>query len=155
MTIIGFTGHRDLFSDERELIKNKLIEILEEKKPEKCISGMAIGYDILAAECCIELGIPFIAAIPFKGQEQMWNEYDKLKYSAYLLKACEVKYVCGPGFANYKYHLRDEWIVDSSDLMVALYKHTGRGGTYHTLEYAKVKNKPIINIYDVLNGSDK
>lgn len=47
------------------LARNCLIRL----DAEEAISGMALGWDIAFALAAIDLNIPLIAAIPFKGQE--------------------------------------------------------------------------------------
>lgn len=45
---------------------------------------------------------------------------------------------------------RNEWMVNEADLIIAYVKYTF-GGAYKSLEYARRKNKQIINIADKLD----
>ena len=84
--------------------------ILLELKPERCISGMALGYDTYAVKICIKLSIPFIAAIPFDGQGKVWREDSKKEYKKLLDKAEEVVYTGDPGYAAWKMQVRNNWM---------------------------------------------
>lgn len=75
--VIAVTGHRpNKLGNEYSMngpistkIYNRLCEIVDEYKPDRMISGMAIGVDMIWANVAIRKNIPFIAAIPFIGQE--------------------------------------------------------------------------------------
>lgn len=142
--IISFTGHRpDKLYNKQGFIFSKLIEYLGKEKPEKCISGMCIGVDLLAAESCYCLNIPFIAAVPFVGQEDKWRMEDKLRYNFFLSKAAEVKIISDSGYDAWKYQVRNKWMVNNSDRLLAVYNGDMKGGTFNTIKYAKSINKPI------------
>ena len=68
--IIAFTGHRKLHYKQYNYIFFEIEKQLQQLKPEKIISGMAIGADTIAVQVAIKNNIPFIAAIPFVGQEK-------------------------------------------------------------------------------------
>ena len=54
--------------------------------PSEVISGMALGWDMALAQAAINLGIPFIAAVPFIGQENMWIKKTQEYYKELLSK---------------------------------------------------------------------
>ena len=64
----------------------KLKEILEELKPECCMSGMALGYDQILANVCSYLSIPWLAAVPFIDQEKAWPKEAQNTYHRLLNK---------------------------------------------------------------------
>ncbi len=150
---VAFTGHRpdklggyDIPNPtslkicnaiEKELIRLETVKLV--------LSGMALGVDTWAAWIAVGLGIPFIAVIPFKGQESRWNDAAKAEYHTLLGHAEGIKYVCEPGYAPWKMQTRNEWLVDNSDAIIGI--HNGSlGGTYNCLRYAEHKNKTIIRI---------
>ena len=142
--IIGVSGHRALIYNETlyKLVYDKFSSMMQEIKPEKVITGAALGFDQLVAEVCIELNIPFIAAVPFLGQENQWNNAQKDKYNILLSKAAEIKIVSEGSFSKEKFQIRNKWIVDNSDNMIVYF--TGQsGGTKNCIDYAKSINKPI------------
>jgi len=152
MTIIGFTGSRPHKLGGYKIpnltfnyVCHKIEALLLELKPEKCISGLALGYDSWCAKICIKLRIPFIGAVSFEGQEGKWKRESKEEYRNFLDLAEEVVYVCDPGYATWKMQERNCWIVDNSDIIIACF-NGGKGGTYNCVSYAKEKKKKIIII---------
>jgi uncharacterized phage-like protein YoqJ len=151
--IVAVTGHRPDklggYSSSGPHIKLSAIATnwLEVNKPEYVITGMAQGWDLIIAETCLKLKIPYIAAIPFKGQELLWPEHTQ-RYYQVLLGAAEDAVVVSPGvFSSRKMHIRNEWMVDRGDTILAMWDGS-QGGTGSCIKYAKSKNKPIINLYD-------
>lgn len=150
--IVAFTGHRpSKLGNEYEIgpirtkIRAAIRAKLEELKPEKVISGMALGVDQDAAEIALELGIPFIAAIPFKGQSAVWPTSSQTSYKRLLAKAAEVKVISPGGYSSQKMLKRDAWMVDNADLLIAVWDGTS-GGTGHTVHYAEGVKKTIFRI---------
>lgn len=109
----------------------------------KIITGMALGADTLWALTAIRMGIPFIAAIPFKGQERMWPMHSQQRYKDILAKAESVVVVCEGEYAAWKMQKRNEWMVDNCDVLIAVWDGT-RGGTSNCITYAKSKNKTMV-----------
>jgi len=148
--IVGFTGHRKFQHPEKKIAK-QLILFLTKLKPDKTISGMALGFDQLAARICVYLGIPFIAAIPAKEQPNSWPVKAVRDYFKILEKADKTVYVdkikgysnLGDTFIN-KLFNRNYWMVDNSDKMIAYYLNTGRGGTAATVNYTMQQRKIVI-----------
>lgn len=153
--IYAGTGHRSDklggygFGPERKL-EDFAIKILKELQPSKIISGMALGWDQALAKACTVLGIPFIAAIPFKNQSCRWPQPAQNRYTSLLKFASEVidtddhdpdRSIAG------KMQIRNMWMVDHCDKVLALYNGT-RGGTQNCLSYATQRRKPIINVWD-------
>jgi uncharacterized phage-like protein YoqJ len=147
--IVGFTGHRKLSHPEQKIVK-ETITWLRLWKPEKAISGMAIGFDQLAARACIYLGIPLVAALPAKGQPERWPEAMQKLYYKILDRAAEIVYIdTVPGYnsgRNFieKLFIRNRWIVDKSDRILAYYDGSHKGGTFHTISYAEKNMKVCI-----------
>lgn len=90
--VVAGTGHRPnkLGGYSKEAFK-KLVDIAEKAlrqvKVTEVISGMALGWDMALAQASINLNIPFIAAVPFKGQEIKWNKEIQIYYQELLEKA--------------------------------------------------------------------
>jgi uncharacterized phage-like protein YoqJ len=126
-------------------ICQELEKHLLELKPEKCISGMALGWDQYSANVCIKLGIPFDAYIPFLGQEKAWPQKSQTTYHKLLAKAANQIIVCAGGYAAYKMQVRNEAMCNNCDILIACFDGTN-GGTANCINYAKSKNKKIIFI---------
>ena len=146
--IYAFTGHRpDKLGGYEQPARNKLQVFVNKKlidlKPDKCITGMALGLDIAIAKGCEMLGIPYIAAIPFPDQKRPWTDEDIFIYDYLVAHAAEVVTVC-PKYIKGAYQIRDEWMVDHGDHLISLWNGTP-GGTCNTVKYAKKVNKPMTN----------
>jgi uncharacterized phage-like protein YoqJ len=151
MTIIAGTGHRPNKLTAHVALP-KLHEfatmVLASKfKPTRVISGMAVGWDIALAEAALGLGIPFVAAVPFRGQESAWPQDAQRRYGSLLGLAAEVVYVCEPGYEAWKYQRRNEFMVDQCDVLFALWNGSP-GGTANCVRYAQKVGKKIVNVWD-------
>jgi uncharacterized phage-like protein YoqJ len=151
--IVTFTGHRPhpklggykIPNPVYDAVYDKTLKILKKLKPDSAITGMALGFDTLAAWICIELEIPYIAAVPFLGQEKVWPQKSRLQYNFLLKKASKVEYISEPGFSSKKMQIRNEWMVNNADIVIACYDGS-KGGTANCFNYAKNKGKHIIRI---------
>jgi uncharacterized phage-like protein YoqJ len=147
--ILAITGHRppslggyNIPNPTYDKIMQALEGKFKELKPEKIISGMALGTDQWAAEMAMKLGIPFIAAVPCDGQDSKWPEESKRKYKTILDSAVEVVVVSPGPYAPDKMHTRDRWMVDHSNELLAVWSGIRHGGTFGTIRYAeKQQNK--------------
>mgnify|MGYP003386532083 CR=1 FL=1 len=146
--IVAFTGHRpngfkDWPSTQKKLsdLNGELAGLLRVLKPAKAFSGMALGFDMLAAKLCVQLGIPFIAAVPFRGQELLWPEADQVEYHKLLFQAEQVRILQESHYGSV-YDERNEHMVDNSTRVIAAYaKHPG--GTKNCIDYARLAKRPI------------
>lgn len=148
--IICGTGHRsNKLGGYSYAVFSRLVALaeaaLKRYQPEKVISGMALGWDQALAQAAVNLNIPLVAAIPFKGQENMWPEASKKKYEE-LLSHAGVVVVSSGNYAPAKMETRNEWMVDRSDLVLALWNGTS-GGTCNCVRYAYQKQKRVINLW--------
>lgn len=150
--IAAFTGHRPNKLGGYKLpnptyvhVCQQLDKTLRELKPEKVISGMALGIDQWATNVSHKLGIPFIAAVPFLGQEKAWPAESQRTYNKLIKLASEVVVVCEGGYEAIKMQRRNEWMVDHCDVLIAVWDGTP-GGTGNCINYAKSVNKNIIYI---------
>jgi hypothetical protein len=119
---------------------------LRKYKPDKCITGMAAGWDLAWGRACQRVSIPYIAAIPYEGQESRWPEDAQKTYRNVRDHAFEVV-VLRTKYSSNVHQIRDEWMVDHATKMVALWDGEPKGGTWNTIEYADKVNKPWINLW--------
>lgn len=127
------------------------------------ISGMALGIDQYAINVLIELqaeyedliNIRIEAAIPFKLQYTKWNKEQQTRYHT-LLKYVDIityvdsidkykdKRVEEGAYSKKKLHLRNHYMVDKCDLLMA-YPVLGKedGGTRSAIDYAISKKKKV------------
>lgn len=152
--IIAATGHRpnklgndyDYSGPISWYLYEKICEVLEEFKPESCIAGGALGVDTLFALAALNKKIPLTLAIPFKGQESAWPEKSQEQYNKILKhKLTTPRYISDPGYSAYKMQVRNEWMVNHCDLLVACWDETP-GGTANCVKYAAKINRETIFI---------
>ncbi len=116
----------------------------------KCISGMALGFDQAFAHAAINLKLPLIAAVPFYGQERIWRKESQIfwKYLVdYASLNGEVHYLAD-GYSNKALMKRNEWMVDRCDKVLALCNNFGSSGTAKCINYANIKMKQVVNIWN-------
>jgi uncharacterized phage-like protein YoqJ len=148
--IVGITGHRPTLLGGYKIpnttfnfLVSETEKFLIETKADKIITGMCIGYDQWVAELAIKLKIPFIAAVPFIGQELLWPKESQQRYRTLIDHADQVEIVNPGGFASWKMQARNRWIVDHCDLLLAAFDGSSKGGTFNCVEYAKESSKNI------------
>ena len=103
-------------------------------------SGMALGFDLAAAEAVLALrgelpGLRRCCAVPFPGQADRFPEADRLRYMRILDRADEVA-TLAPRYEPRCYLRRDEFMVERSAAVVAWFDG-GKGGTRYTWDYAR------------------
>ena len=144
--IITFCGHSNcLFNDDvKEQLKNILVgEIIKNPTCKFYLGGYG-DFDSLCLRTLRELKKEFLDIELIFITPYLDNNYSKLEFAKYHyddvifppLESVPRK------FAILK---RNEWMVDSADLVIAYLKYSW-GGAAKTLEYAKRKKKTIINL---------
>ena len=154
--IICGTGHRP------DKLGGYTVEVFEKTKHtaavwladqqdiELVVSGGALGWDQALAAAARELGMDYIMALPFPGFEDRWPQSSKTYLYGLMNSAKDTKYVCDAGYAGWKMQKRNEWMVDNSDLVLALWNGT-TGGTSNCISYANKKQKPIVNLWETFS----
>lgn len=148
--------------------RTQLEFVLDFNKPELVYIGMALGWDTIVAITCHKRGIPYVAVIPFVGQEHKWPEDSQkiytflLKHAAYIhitnldrdvtfnewtkLESSTIKSTREAAELMDK---RNKWQVDKlvglDDFLLSFYDGSP-GGTNNCVKYAKGMDKKIVNI---------
>jgi uncharacterized phage-like protein YoqJ len=150
--ILGVTGHRpDKLGDWDPLhpvvarVKKGLRDAIATNWPEHLVTGMALGTDTWAAETCLELGVPFIAALPCDDMTAMWRPFAKERWFTLCSKAKEVVVVSPGPYKPWKMQKRNEWVVDHCDVLMSVFDGSP-GGTYNCLEYAAQVGRALIEV---------
>lgn len=139
--IVAATGHRPDKLGGYDLNAAKIVEnfariVLRDEQPDMVISGMALGWDTAIAKAAVALGIPLLAAVPFKGQESKWPYKKQEEYYNLLRAANDIVYVSDPPYSAQKMHIRNEWMVNECDLLLACWDGSA-SGTYQCIAYAR------------------
>jgi len=158
-----FTGHRphklggfDLPNSTYDFVYDSVLKILMERQPDRAISGMALGFDQWAAQVCVDLGVPFVAAVPFKGFEARWPEESQSRFKELLSKAYHVAYVCDGPYKPWFMQERNKWMVDhlvsQDDFLLSCWDGSS-GGTRNTIRYSEARRAKVgyswVNIHPI------
>lgn len=139
------------------LLKNNLYEDFH------FIFGGALGVDQFSYDVVEglkkeypEKKIILEVAIPFKDQPNSWhNMKDRFRYYNQLMRADILTYVDTldkyslGNVGEYdvrKMQLRNKYMVDNSDVVIAVWDGIPKGGTYNCIKYADKSNKSVIRI---------
>ncbi len=134
--VVAFTGHRTLGEDfyaEKLLIA---IEKAVEKGARIFLCGMAVGFDLLAAEFVLSLKvenpeIQLIACIPCEGQDKYYSKEDKIRYHN-VLTCVDKRVVLSEHYYKGCMQVRDKYMAEGADELIC-YCTNRASGTGYTL----------------------
>ncbi len=148
-----FTGHRP---DKLKIPEKQLAELLEreirgavDRQFTTFITGMAKGTDLIAAEIVLRLReqdsrLKLIAALPYPDFGLHWGGGWTERFQHVLTAADLTRTIC-PHFSYSAYQARNEWMVNHSALVIAVFNEES-GGTKNTLDFAKRSQVPCVII---------
>ena len=157
---VAFTGHRpeqlNIQQDELSQSGQALQDLIwreiwtqEKAGADTFLCGAAKGADIMCGELILaekqttDPQIKLICAIPFREQADRWSFEWKLRYRELLKEADQVVQVCD-SYQRGCFHIRNRYLVDNCDLLIAIYNGEGKGGTAYTVNYAMKQGKEIV-----------
>ena len=159
-----FTGHRPKALpwgfDESDIrcaafkskVRFTVENLIVENGYNKFISGMAMGADTICAEIVLMLKniYPYIkleCAVPNRAFTEGWAYEDVRRYSSILTRADDIKFVSESRiYSKRDFMLRNIYMVDSSELVIAVYIDGEPGGTRNTIDYAEYRHKEVMVI---------
>lgn len=150
--VICGTGHRpDKLGGYGKDVEEKLLTLARDwclaYEPGKVISGGALGWDQALAWGAYFSGVPYVMALPFPGFEDRWPQESKNKLYSLMATSKENIFVSEGPYAGWKMQVRNQWMVDHADQVLALWNGS-TGGTSNCIQYANKVKKPIINLWD-------
>jgi uncharacterized phage-like protein YoqJ len=151
--IVAVTGHRpQRLGQYREgRLEDLAVAALKKYKPALVITGMAPGWDQAVAEAAVRVEIPFLAAVPFPGQEEGWSRYQYDQYHRLLSEALRVEVIGRPTDKTAAYKARNRHMVDlldkDHDMLLALFDGKRYGGSWYTVWYAQGKGVGVVNLW--------
>lgn len=147
-TTCAFTGHRILGTDFDYNLLDRVIYNLLQGGTENFLCGMAMGFDLAAAESLLQYKKQFdfnlVACVPCVGQEDTFSQKGREKYYK-ILGECGEVHVLADGYYDGCMLARDRYLVDNCDVLVA-YRRRTRGGASYTVNYAAKKGVRIIEL---------
>ena len=164
MKTCAFTGHRPQnlpfgFNEEDErcinvkkVLREQIINLIENEGITHFISGMAIGVDMYAAEIVLGLkasylGITLESAIPCESQSAKWSEVLRDRYFDIASK-CDKETLIQTHYSPDCMDKRNRYMVDHADVLIAVWDESP-SGTGKTVRYAHQQGKPVIIINPV------
>ena len=149
MKVCSFTGHRNLAAyDFDELLLQRVILNLVKNGVNRFLCGMAVGFDMKAAQAVIVLkksyNIELVACLPCANQSERYSAKNKVLYDE-ILSCCDEVVVLESEYKSGCMFKRDRYMVDNSDTVVCFLRKM-RGGTKYTVNYAKKCNKKVIEL---------
>jgi len=159
MRALSFSGHRPpglggYNSPTLALVENKLLEVISRSYDfgfTRFIFGGALGTDQLAMAAGIRFQqdgnnkCELFAAIPFQSYHVKWPERSKAHYFTLLNQMDEVFYINDDPYESWKLHARNKWMVDNSELLVAV-SSSKPGGTMACMRYAAGRHRATLII---------
>ena len=145
----AFTGHRRYAGECDDALRDVVGELYV-RGFRAFWSGMALGFDLAAAETVLALreelpALRLCCAVPFPGQAERFSEADRIRYAQILSRADEVATIASR-YDPRCYLRRDAFMVERSAVVVAWFDG-GKGGTRYTWEYARRCKAERINLW--------
>jgi len=139
----------ELCAEFKSRIKN-FFKLLINKGYTKFISGLAMGFDIIATEVLLELKndgckVFIEGAVPCLNQTKGWKKDYIDRYKVILNALDKVTFTSNYAYFEGCYIIRNKYMVDNSSLVVGCQLKKS-SGTKSTLDYALKQNKDIVLI---------
>ena len=159
---VAFTGHRPeslpfgrnmdsgRYGEFETTLRKEIVHCMDEGY-NTFYCGGARGADIVCGEIVIaekrtnHPKVHLVCAIPSRGQADLWSWRWKQRYLNLLREADTIKQLCEE-YQRGCYHIRNRYMVDNCDLLIAIYNGEGKGGTAYTVNYAREQGKEILII---------
>lgn len=153
-----FSGHRIIPSFHLKRVERLLRTAIISAYAEGCrnfFCGMAMGYDLLAAEAVLSLqpkltGLQLIAVIPYRGQTERWSDAMKSQYDDVLYNANDTVILSEHYYQGCLLR-RNDYMVAHSSRLIAWHNGNPKGGTFYTCRMAETNGLTVINLYDSRN----
>lgn len=129
-----------------------IIDHIENKNVTTFISGMAQGIDMWGARLVLKLkdtypNLKLVCAIPCKNHTDVWDDNHSVnEWFEITQSADEVIYVSEEEYSNKCMQERNEWMVDNSDYVIAVWKGS-IGGTSNCIKYAIEQGKEVTRLH--------
>ncbi len=147
---ISFTGHRNI--DTPHAI-SQLDDLLANysSRDVTFLSGMAEGFDLLAAERVLALqeggaSLRLCCVTPYAKQIYTLHGADRERYKRVISLADEVL-TLESEYSHGVYYRRNAYLVEQADLMIAYFDGVYKGGTADTIRRARRAGREVINLY--------
>lgn len=150
-----FTGHRP---GKMQQTESEIVPLLEKAIDNAIaegfctfITGMARGTDIWAARAVLKRrasnpSLRLVCALPHPGFER-GRSYDEIAEFKRIVESADFVCTVSKGFSVGCYQIRNKWMVDHSNLVIAVYNGLP-SGTGNTVAYAERHGVRVENLLD-------
>ncbi len=154
---ISFTGHRNIEDEGLTAELDRTILEYVQGDDVTFLSGMAQGFDLLAAERVLAArqlhdDVRLCCVVPYSAQARSFSESDRRRYALVLEQADEVIEL-ESHYSHGVYYRRNKYLIEHSEIVIAYYDGLGKGGTAYTIRCAKQKRREIRNLYPTMQYS--
>lgn len=160
-TTVAFTGYRPdkikksdpdnnfLFAEIQARLLGT-IHKLAEQGYKTFLSGMAAGFDLMAASAVLLARnnypeIELICVVPFPEQSNKFAPFWKVEYNNILMQAQQSITLSG-SYHSGVFHRRNDYLINNSSVLVCYYDGQP-GGTHYTVNLAQRRGLEIINLF--------
>lgn len=157
---VAFSGHRVVPVSQRRqvqmLLKDEIVKAYRQGY-RLFYCGMAMGFDLLAAEAALSLQtqlneLKVIAVVPHPDQTKLWQEIHKVMYEK-IIGMVDSKIVLSERYYSGCLLRRNDYLVEHTSLLIALFNGNKKGGTFYTHRKAMERGLRVVNLYESLNAS--
>ncbi len=125
----------------------RIIDAYHKRGPLRILSGMALGVDQLFCIAALEAKkrgavLTLTACIPCHDYDAGWTCASRRLYSDILSRCDEKIYVTPSGYTQRCLQLRNEFLADHADELIAIWDGSP-SGTRNCVNYAKSINVPV------------
>lgn len=147
-SVAAFSGHRTYDGRADEALRRRVGELYA-GGVRTFLSGMAVGFDLAAAEAVLELrsscpGLRLVAVVPFEGQQSRFSQTDRARFGRVLAAADEVV-VLATHYYRGVYAVRNDFLVAHACVLIAWYDGSS-GGTHYTVRRALRSGRRVDNL---------
>lgn len=134
----------------KEKIKEKILEIAKGYDKVVCITGMALGADIIFANAVLEMWdagdarLQLDCYIPCANQERMWPRRSQDEYLSIFERADNIVWVSKEDYTEGCMLARNQAMVDACDVVIAIYNGDKKGGTADTVRRVAASGKRVV-----------
>lgn len=152
---VCFSGHRNIPLAKRRDLKQRLKSEITNAYAAgyRCFfCGMAMGFDLLAAEAALSLqselkDLQVVAVVPFRGQTERWSIETRAKYES-IIRMVDDVVMLSEKYYNGCLLRRNDYMVNQSSRLITYYNGSNKGGTFYTIRKARLCGLDIVNLYN-------
>ena len=147
---VCFTGHRSYDGSRNSELEGAIRELYA-LGYRNFLCGMAVGFDIEAAEVALSLrgeleGLRIVAIVPFEGMQRGFSEAWQSRFERIVTEADEV-ITLAAHYSSEVYAVRNNFLVDNASACIA-YFDGSKGGTAYTVRRAVKGLLRLTNLYN-------